>query len=368
MEAYVHGVSTRKVDDLVAALGVASGISKSEVSRICTQLDTELEAFRNRQRWQAGASALQSNYTVVIPVRRPLSPRRSAVPSRKSPAQIRAELRRSQQNARRAVNKYNAGIRNVNQSIDRYNRGARLHNAKVRSNRARLKQELRRLEASQRSSSIRVQYRTSVSTFTRSFDRLAQQESSDPRVDTDILHLSEGEAANSVAALNALLDDSPATDATDAEVEELQETAVDRELAELDTDLEARWRGALFALHPSNPDAARHFCTSAREMLSDMLEVVAPAHFVEADDPACDRTEHGSITRRARIRFCLRRCGTYGPVLEDFVEEDITDVLVLFDEFNQGTHGSAGRFSLGQLGALKTRVEDAIRFILRIAA
>ena len=35
MEAYLHGVSTRKVDDLVQALGVASGISKSEVSRIC---------------------------------------------------------------------------------------------------------------------------------------------------------------------------------------------------------------------------------------------------------------------------------------------------------------------------------------------
>src|SRR3954452_16331318 len=34
MEAYLHGVSTRKVDDLVQALGVASGISKSEVSRV----------------------------------------------------------------------------------------------------------------------------------------------------------------------------------------------------------------------------------------------------------------------------------------------------------------------------------------------
>jgi len=48
MEAYVHGVSTRKVDDLVGALGVASGISKSEVSRICADLDGDLEAFRNR--------------------------------------------------------------------------------------------------------------------------------------------------------------------------------------------------------------------------------------------------------------------------------------------------------------------------------
>ncbi len=48
MEAYVHGVSTRKVDDLVAALGLESGISKSEVSRICSELDEQLGAFRSR--------------------------------------------------------------------------------------------------------------------------------------------------------------------------------------------------------------------------------------------------------------------------------------------------------------------------------
>jgi transposase-like protein len=48
MEASVHGVSTRKVDDLVKALGVASGISKSEVSRICGELDRDLKAFRDR--------------------------------------------------------------------------------------------------------------------------------------------------------------------------------------------------------------------------------------------------------------------------------------------------------------------------------
>jgi transposase-like protein len=46
-EAYVHGVSTRWVDDLVKALGSA-GISKSEVFRICADLDEQLEAFRPR--------------------------------------------------------------------------------------------------------------------------------------------------------------------------------------------------------------------------------------------------------------------------------------------------------------------------------
>jgi transposase-like protein len=49
MEAYVNGVSTRAVDDLVAALGVDSGISKSEVSRICAGLDEVVGAFRTRR-------------------------------------------------------------------------------------------------------------------------------------------------------------------------------------------------------------------------------------------------------------------------------------------------------------------------------
>jgi putative transposase len=46
--AYVHGTSTGKVDDLVKALGVDAGISKSEVSRICAELDPEVAAFRSR--------------------------------------------------------------------------------------------------------------------------------------------------------------------------------------------------------------------------------------------------------------------------------------------------------------------------------
>ena len=46
-EAYVQGVSTRRVDDLVQALGM-TGISKSQVSRICRELDTEVERFRSR--------------------------------------------------------------------------------------------------------------------------------------------------------------------------------------------------------------------------------------------------------------------------------------------------------------------------------
>lgn len=46
-EAYVHGVSTRRVDELVHALGI-QGVSKSQVSALCAELDAEVERFRSR--------------------------------------------------------------------------------------------------------------------------------------------------------------------------------------------------------------------------------------------------------------------------------------------------------------------------------
>ena len=47
MQAYVEGVSSRRVDDLVVAMG-GTGISKSEVSRICAKLDSEVATWRSR--------------------------------------------------------------------------------------------------------------------------------------------------------------------------------------------------------------------------------------------------------------------------------------------------------------------------------
>ncbi len=46
-EAYVQGVSTRSVDDLVKAMG-GSGISKSQVSRLCEAIDDRVQAFLDR--------------------------------------------------------------------------------------------------------------------------------------------------------------------------------------------------------------------------------------------------------------------------------------------------------------------------------
>lgn len=49
MEACVHVVSTRKVDDLAKALGVDSGIPNFRVSRVCSDSDCDAQALRRRE-------------------------------------------------------------------------------------------------------------------------------------------------------------------------------------------------------------------------------------------------------------------------------------------------------------------------------
>jgi transposase-like protein len=46
-EAYVQGISTRSVDDLVKAMG-GTGVSKSQVSRLCAEIDERVQAFLSR--------------------------------------------------------------------------------------------------------------------------------------------------------------------------------------------------------------------------------------------------------------------------------------------------------------------------------
>jgi putative transposase len=65
MEAYVAGVSTRKVDALVAALGSQSGISKSQVSRICADIDVQVQAFLSRPLNASGYAYLYLDATYL---------------------------------------------------------------------------------------------------------------------------------------------------------------------------------------------------------------------------------------------------------------------------------------------------------------
>jgi hypothetical protein len=171
------------------------------------------------------------------------------------------------------------------------------------------------------------------------------------------------EAANSLEVIDALL--GPDT-ASSVRPDELQSSEIETELRQISADLDSRWRGALFALDVRNPGAARHFCTSARELFDQTLEVRAPDPSVLVSISDCSRTRDGKPTRRSKIEFILRHKGLATAELDDFVEADIKNIVDLFQVFNGATHGAAGKYGLGKLLLIKERVEGGIRFLARL--
>lgn len=298
---------------------------------------------------------------------------------RVTPAQLKSMIRQEEARQRQAVNRYNAAARKYNsgvkravdshnaevrkakQAVDRYNREARAHNARVRADRERLAREVARIDRQVRDSRFSIVQQSSLSLH-------ESYRAVDLAADTDdwgaegnrLVDLAETEAANSAAVTNVLI-------GGEAAPPEIESTELIDDLRIFSEDLDSRWRGALFSLNPHNPDAARHFCTSAREIIARMIDISAPDEAVKSQLSGCRLTKDGRPIRRDKIRFLLDRRVNNHESLGSFVDDDIDDVVGLFRVFNDGTHGDAGAFDLATLQALKGRVEGAIRFLSAVA-
>lgn len=172
---------------------------------------------------------------------------------------------------------------------------------------------------------------------------------------------SEREVGNSAATAEALSVDEPAQAAA------YEDTGIFEYLAGFSQDLVDRWRGALYSLNPANPDAARHFCTSVREIFTEILARWADNRAVVEANPACELTPNRTPTRRSKISFLLRRKGAETPEMLGFVEQDIEDILQLFHVFNEATHGSAGKHGFAKLASIRRPVEGGIMFLAAVA-
>ena len=266
--------------------------------------------------------------------------------SRVTPSQFRSIVRQAEQKQRQAIDKYNREFRahnqKVKQAVDKYNREVSTYNARVRADRQRLKNEVARLHRKTTTTRF-VSFRASVNAVQAAYERLENAAAAgtlDGRYN-EVLDLSEREAANSAGLMNALLGDAQPSDTPPPDSAESPLTPM---LQAISVELGDRWRGALYSLSPQNPDAARHFCTSAREIIARFLDAKAPNDTVANAMPDCDRTQQGTPTRRAKIRYILHLNGMNHDELETFVESDMENVVQLFQTFNEGTHGAAGKF------------------------
>lgn len=277
-------------------------------------------------------------------------------------SQFKSKLNQIQNKRKAAIRKYNQGVRQFNQKV-------RQHNNQVRTNRQKLINAINTFNRTQRATTTvrySVGYRQSVHILNSSYERLEsrvahRQDSYDRRL---LLDLPEQENTNSLMLFNSLT----GNDEDDGQTEQdLGRTAIEDMLHQANPEYRDRWMGAIFALNPGNPDAARHFCSSSREICAGMLDIYAPDLEVLSFDGR-DLTQDGKPTRRSKIRFLLNRKSISDSAFQNFVEDDMNNVLRLFHELNSGTHGPAGTFGIPQLLKLKKRVEDSIVFIASIAS
>jgi hypothetical protein len=276
---------------------------------------------------------------------------------RVSPSQLRSKLRQAESRRRQAVSNYKAAVRNLQRAVDNYNRDARAHNARVRANHRRLQTEIARLNGQRSTNRFSVTRTSTITLHTayRQVDAVAEAENWTGR-NLALVDLAETETINSARVSNALLGEP-------VEEDELEDTSLTDELSSLSEDLDHRWQGARFALNPRNPDAARHFCTSAGELIIQLIDLKASDEAVIIAKPDCQRHIDGRPARRAKIDYLLERYGAAHPTLAEFLDTDINDVLDLFKVFNDGTHGGSGKFDLATLRTVKVRVEGAVRFL-----
>ncbi len=271
---------------------------------------------------------------------------------------VNREIDRVNQHNKRVIDNYNQQVRRHNQNarsaVEKYNRAVSAHNAQVDRDHRRRVSAIRAL-----TSTRYVEVRSSTVELGTRFDRVAH--SSDANRYGSLLALSEREVSNSATTAEVLSADEP----TDEQLDE--DTGILEYLAGFSQDLVDRWRGALYSLSPVNPDAARHFCTSVREIFTEILDKWADNLDVIEADPTCELTPNGTPTRRAKIRFLLRRKGTDTPEMLGFVEQDIEDILQLFHVFNEATHGAAGKHGFARLTSIRRRVEGGIMFLAAVA-
>lgn len=266
---------------------------------------------------------------------------------------------------KRIVDDYNRWARSYNQNlrtaVSRHNQSVRTHNAQVQARRQRLLSALR----SSTSTTTYTTLRSSTMTLNASFEGVAGQSD---QFGSDFIDLAEREATNGLATIRALEADE-ADDVEPVEETEGEDAAVVACLDGLSADLKLRWEGAVFSLNPRNPDAARHFCTSVREVITEILDITAPDGDVVSADPACERQQHNDRpTRRAKISHLLRVKGISSDDATNFVDADVSNILELFSVFNSATHGPAGKHDFNRLRAIKERVKGGIMFLTSLAA
>lgn len=280
-----------------------------------------------------------------------------------TPSQFRSKMCQLEQKQKRAINEISREVndykRKSNKAINDCNAAVRKYNANVRRNKQIISNALRNLN---KTTAVRTRYDVSLRAMLQHYEDVGRiyYEGVSVTPDQDrILDLIEQEQANSLITENHI-EGGQATNDSPEDIE------IGNKLALISEDLNNRWKGAVFALNPNNPDATRHFCTSTRELFTEFIEMKAPDKKVFDYNPHCERTKDGNATRREKIKYMMRNIHMDESVVS-FVDADIKNILDLNHVLSGGTHGPAGKYTSETLHQVKKRVEQGINFLCEIS-
>jgi len=148
----------------------------------------------------------------------------------------------------------------------------------------------------------------------------------------------------------------------ESDLEDEIEATTDELLTALNPELRSVWLGAKEALRSDNPDRGRHVVVSLRELVTHVLDAIAPNKEIQTWTKDPSHFHDGRPTREARVLFVCRGVN-HGP-FSKFVSADVRATIEFIGLFQRGTHELAVSFSEVQLRALVTRAESLLRFLL----
>jgi len=140
--------------------------------------------------------------------------------------------------------------------------------------------------------------------------------------------------------------------------------SVDGQLAGFDERLCRLLVGARQSLHDDNPDRARHVTTSLRELFTQVLHALAPDEHILQWTTNKEFFDNNRPTRRARLLYICRSINC--DPLTRFVEDDVRAALSFVDSLNSGAHVVESQLTTAQLGAIVSRMESLIMFLLQL--
>ena len=263
-------------------------------------------------------------------------------------SQFKSQMNKIQRESRRAQQQ-------LKNSVNNYNRAVRQYNSNVRNYRNKIQRELNRLNSSY---SIESHYYISTKLVHETYTKVSDLYKNG-NIEENLFNAIENENANNLELSNVVLNNE--------EVEnydvEIDESNISSKLINISADLDERWKGALFSLNPNNPEAARHFCTSTREILKVLIDDGIKDNDVVSENPQCEKTNYGTPTRKEKIKYAMHKKGIDNSLIVEFTNENIENTVSLINELSNGTHGYASKYSLNQLKSFKKRFEDSINFI-----